>query len=499
MDVATRQALVGDRDSQVRVEPGRMIGNYEIIGCLARGGMGSVWVARHHGARGFTKLVAMKTILPELAVDPAFERMLSEEARLAALIRHPNVCEIFELVEREGLLALSMEWVDGESLSRLLATTGRPLEPRVAARIVAEAAAGLHAAHELCDEDGRPLGLVHRDVSPQNILISRDGHVRLSDFGIAKAMNSMREATATGQVRGKLAYMSPEQARNEELDRRSDVFSLGVVLYVAVLGKRPFSRPEERSEVVLARLLKGEYAPPCAVDPSCPPEIAAIITRAMQTDKALRYQSADELRRDLEQWLFASGALTTELDVARVLNDRCGEALDQRTSVIRASLDGRRSDPDCAREGWSKAIPAEHATTRALMAGSEAPATSRVQQTLPLLAIGCSLAALAVTAAVRITGLAKTQIVPSAAAGLSARPSGPSSSSRQLPRLEARTQGTNAPAAGSARAEPPSAPASAPSARDPKNQGTRAPAPRGRVPAEPPRRTKHIGPVERDL
>jgi serine/threonine protein kinase len=499
MDVAARQALVSGRDLQVRVEPGRMLGNYEIIGCLARGGMGSVWVARHHGARGFTKLVAMKTILPELAVDPVFERMLSEEARLAALIRHPNVCEIFELIEREGLLALSMEWVDGESLSRLLATTGRPLEARIAARIVAQAAAGLHAAHELCDEDGRSLGLVHRDVSPQNILISRDGHVRLSDFGIAKAMNSLREATATGQVRGKLAYMSPEQARNEELDRRSDVFSLGVVLYVAVLGKRPFSRPEERSEEVLARLLRGEYAPPCEVDPSCPPEIAAIVTRAMHTDKALRYQSADELRCDLEKWLFASGALTTEHDVARVLNDRCGAALDQRTSVIRGSLDGRRSETDCARQGWSSAIPAEHATTRGLTPGSGSPATRRVRRALPLFAIGCSFVALVIAAAVRIAGVPKTRLAPEAAAGLSTRPSSPSSSFEAIRRPEVRTQEMEAIAAGSARAKATSPPASAPSARDPQKKGTLAPAPPARAPVEPLRPRKYIGPVERDL
>jgi eukaryotic-like serine/threonine-protein kinase len=407
---------VGASGALTRVEPGRRLGNYQILRCIGHGGMASVWVAQQHGARGFTKLVALKTILPELAVDPGFERMLLEEARLAALIRHPNVCEIFELIELEGLLAVSMEWVDGVSLSGMLAGSKQRLDPRIAARIVAQAGAGLHAAHELRDEGGRALGLVHRDVSPQNILISRDGHVRLSDFGIAKAMDNRREATAAGQVKGKLAYMSPEQARDDELDRRSDVFSLGIVLYCSVLGKRPFSRPGERRDQALARLLDVDYPRPREVDPTCPAELASIIERAMQQDPALRYQSADELRQALEQWLLTSGALTTEHAVARALNERCGSALDERASSIRAALDAQlgvpRSEPErVSRERGVSAMPADTTVAHGAVKTGKGPQKRAVLRLRPAAFLGVA-SLLAIAASVRLTGLDTVQQAP---------------------------------------------------------------------------------------
>ena len=417
--------VVGVSSPLTRVEPGMRLGNHQVLRCIGNGGMASVWVAKRHGARGFSKLVALKTILPEFAVEPGFERMLLEEARLAALIHHPNVCEIFELIELDGLLAVSMEWVDGESLSGMLGGSKQRLDPRIAARIVAQAGAGLHAAHELRDEAGRELGLVHRDVSPQNILLSRDGHVRLSDFGIAKAMDNRREATAAGQVKGKLAYMSPEQARNDELDRRSDVFSLGIVLYCAVLGKRPFSRPGERRDQALSRLLKVDYARPREVDPTCPAEIASIIERAMQQDPAARYQSADELRHDLERWLLTSGALTTEHDVARALHERCGVRLDQRWGSIRAALDAcielPRSEPDqVSPEAWSSSTAAPADTTVVIPLATtpeQRPAKLPALRWLP-----AALAALLVLAErVELTGFSPVQRAP--AIVVAARPS----------------------------------------------------------------------------
>lgn len=337
---------------------GAMLGNYRLLFSVARGGMAEVWVARQHGARGFTKLVALKMILPDLATEEGFERMFAEEARLAGLIRHPNVCEVFELIELGGRLALSMEWVDGDTLARLLKGRG-PLDPRVAARIVAESAAGLHAAHELRGEEGEPLNLVHRDVSPQNILISRDGHVKLSDFGIAKALSSGRETTAVGQVKGKISYMSPEQAEARPLDRRSDVFALGVVLYVATLGRRPFSAEGTNVGVMLERLRQGEFDRPRRVNPSFPPQLAAIIERALQSDPTRRYQTAAALRLDLENWLASSGPLLTEADVARVLAERRGGELDKRESSIRDALSPRPalgSDHGGGTSAWSSTV-----------------------------------------------------------------------------------------------------------------------------------------------
>src|SRR5690606_10938341 len=186
---------------------------------------------------------------PTLSSDPTFEAMFLDEARVAASVHHPNVCQIFDLGEDAGVLYLAMEWVNGESLARILKPPAKSgsgkreperLNARIAARIIADAAAGLHAAHELADESGQHLGVVHRDVSPQNILVSLTGNVKVTDFGVAKALGMNHEATAAGQVKGKAAYMSPEQATGGEIDRRSDIFALGIVLYEITTGQRPF-------------------------------------------------------------------------------------------------------------------------------------------------------------------------------------------------------------------------------------------------------------------
>jgi serine/threonine protein kinase len=374
------RTLVGMPALPQPIAAGTTLGPYGIIAHLARGGMANVWVARHHGARGFSKLVALKTILPEFAEDQGFQRMFFEEARLAALIRHPHVCEIFEFTELNGSLSLSMEWVDGDSLSNMLARDPRPLDRRVASRIIAQAAAGLHAAHELRDDSGRALNLVHRDVSPQNILISRDGHVKLSDFGIAKVLHSQRENTAVGIVRGKLTYMSPEQARSGRLDRRSDIFSLGVVLYLATLAARPFFNSRESKQVGLTRLLRGEYARPHQVDPAFPRALEAIIERALQRDADLRYATAAEFRRDLEEWLVTSGPLITENDVARVLEDRCGNDVARRQELLRGP-DARRHVPETERtvvitagSGPAGAVPAVERTGASVSTAVDLPA-----------------------------------------------------------------------------------------------------------------------------
>ena len=330
-----------------RVEPGTLLGNYRILRCIARGGMASVWVASHRSARGLSKVVTLKTILPELAADPSFEAMFVQEARLASLIHHPNVCETFELIDIDGVLALSMEWVDGASLSRMLSASTAPLDARIAARIAAQAAAGLHAAHELCDEQGRPMKLVHRDVSPQNILLSRDGHVRISDFGIAKAMCSLRNHSPASLVQGKAAYLSPEQSRDEPLDRRSDIFSLGAVLYLAAVGRRPFARRNLPACPAQLRPLQWSFAPPLQVNPSLPPPLAAIIERAMATDPLRRYQTAAEMRHELELWLSTSGPLVAEQDVARILDARCGDVIEHQQKLIRVAISWERE----ARQG----------------------------------------------------------------------------------------------------------------------------------------------------
>ncbi len=191
---------------------GMALGRYELLAPVAVGGMARVWAARLHGHHGFTKLVAIKTILPHLANDPEFERMLIDEARIAAGVRHPNVVEVYELGDERGVLYIAMEWVHGDSLAQVLKAAKGPLDPRVAARLVAEVADGLHAAHNLTDDEGRALEVVHRDVSPHNVLVSLDGSVKVTDFGVARAAGASHQATLAGQLKGKIAFMAPEQA-----------------------------------------------------------------------------------------------------------------------------------------------------------------------------------------------------------------------------------------------------------------------------------------------
>jgi serine/threonine-protein kinase len=322
-----------------RLEPGKMFGSYEVLLCVARGGMARVWAARQHGARGFTRLVALKTVLPDLD-EPEFEAMFVDEARVAARIHHPNVCEIFELIEHEGVLALSMEWIDGDTLNAVIErpATERALDMRIAAQIVAQAAAGLHAAHSLLDDAGAPMQLVHRDVSPQNILISRGGHVKVADFGIAKALGGSREATAAGQIKGKLSYMSPEQADGKLLDRRSDIFSLGVVLYQTTVGVHPFRRANQAKHELLFRLLLEPITPPSRVVPGYPLELEAIVMRALARNPDERFATADELRNQLQNWLVRTGPLVTEHHIARLVAERIGASIEKRAARIQRAV-----------------------------------------------------------------------------------------------------------------------------------------------------------------
>ncbi|MBK8995206.1 MAG: serine/threonine protein kinase [Myxococcales bacterium] len=323
------------------VRAGTRLGRYEILVAVAQGGMARVWAAKQHGQRGFSKLVAIKTILPQLAKDPAFESMFLDEAHLSAGVHHPNVCEIFDLGEEQGTLYIAMEWVNGEALNRIVKPpvpkgekgVSERLNARIAARIVADAAKGLHAAHELRDDSGQLVGLVHRDVSPQNILISLDGVVKVTDFGVAKALAKQQEATMAGQVKGKVAYMAPEQARGAAIDRRSDVFALGIVLYEITTAVRPFAGTNELE--VMRSLAAGRFDPPSAVVAGYPKELESIVLTAMSMDPDQRFPSADAMRLALEEWLAHSGPVVSEAHVAATVRERVGRHVDERIARIR--------------------------------------------------------------------------------------------------------------------------------------------------------------------
>ncbi len=278
---------------------GSRVGRYELLRRLAIGGMAELHLACATGVAGFQKVVVLKRVLPHLAADRDFVRMFLDEARLAAHLDHPNVVQVQDSGETGGEYYYAMEYVHGRNARELLGAAshagGMPLE--VALTIAIGVASALDHAHRRVDLEGRPLELVHRDVSPSNVLVSYDGAVKLTDFGIAKAATRNHE-TMAGTMKGKIGYMSPEQCRGEEVDRRSDIFSLGVVLFELTTCERLFYADNDFA--VLNRVVSGVFDRPSHRVPGYPPELEAIVVRALATDREQRYESADALRRALE-------------------------------------------------------------------------------------------------------------------------------------------------------------------------------------------------------
>ncbi len=275
------------------------VGRYEVVGLLATGGMAEVLLGRLRGPSGFERPVVIKRILPHLARVAEFRQMFLDEARVAARIRHRNVVSVHELGEDGQDLFLVMEYLEGESLAsltRLLKRKGVGIPARLGAYVVAEACAGLHAAHELKAPDGTSLGLVHRDVSPHNVFVLYDGQVKVIDFGIAKAKTSDAH-TKTGQIKGKFAYMAPEQCIAEPLDRRADVFALGILLFEATTGTRLFERDNDL--LVLRAICQDPLPRPSSLVPGYPESLEAVCMKALARGRDERYESAAAMRRDL--------------------------------------------------------------------------------------------------------------------------------------------------------------------------------------------------------
>jgi serine/threonine-protein kinase len=290
--------------SQQDIGPGHVLGRYELLMPIAAGGMAMVWAARLKGTRGFQKIVAVKTMLPKLSEDDQFEKMFLDEASLASKVRHPNACEILDLGEQDGVLFLAMEWIDGVPLNQLMKAAKQKggVPTTVATRIVMQASAGLHAAHELTDGKGKLIGLVHRDISPQNILVTFDGVAKVVDFGVAKATALGDGATQVGQLKGKVSYMAPEQVRGEPIDRRADVFAMGIVLYALTTGKHPF-RKESEGATLFAITAPEPVVPPRKFLPDYPEMLQDVLLKALEKDRDLRYASASELLRALDKAL----------------------------------------------------------------------------------------------------------------------------------------------------------------------------------------------------
>ncbi len=323
-----------------KLAPGMVLGRYELLLPIAQGGMATVWAARQKGSRGFQKTVAIKTMLPTLSDDSQFEQMFLDEAALAAKIHHPNVAEILDLGEQDEILYLVMEWVDGEALSivhKAARKNNTQLPQRIALRMIIQACAGLHAAHELHDENDVPLQLVHRDVSPQNILVTYDGSVKLVDFGVAKAVGRAGGETTAGQLKGKVPYMSPEQTRGGNVDRRTDIFAMGIVLYKLTTGLHPFLG--ENDLITMRNIITRPLLPPRVKNPSFPQELEQVLVKCLQKDPEKRYQTMIELGNALERALNSMGVADDDIGgfVRTLMGDRGAKRRAALRDAVRAA------------------------------------------------------------------------------------------------------------------------------------------------------------------
>ncbi|XXX78392.1 serine/threonine-protein kinase [Sorangium sp. So ce134] len=345
-----------------------MLGRYELLLPIAAGGMAMVWAARLKGTRGFQKIVAVKTMLPKLSEDDQFERMFLLEASLASQIRHPHAVEILDLGEQDGVLFLAMEWIDGVPLSQVMKTakrrTGVPIP--IALRIVMQACAGLHAAHELKDHSGTLVGLVHRDISPQNILVTYDGMTKVVDFGVAKATAFNDSTTKAGQLKGKVSYTAPEQVRGDPIDRRVDVFAMGIVLYVLTTGKHPFRR-ESEGATLFAISSPDPVVAPHTFQPDYPPLLEAVLLRALEKERDQRYATANELMRALDKAL-PPNQRASEEDVANFIRELFEEEHQQTRAALAEALERADRSPLSNNLGISDVTGTSHSVVSAFNA-----------------------------------------------------------------------------------------------------------------------------------
>ena len=315
----------------------RTLGRYALYGEIAAGGMATVHYGRVLGDEGFARVVAIKCLLPELAKDPAFVRMFLAEGRLASRVRHPNVVATHDVVSLEGELFHVMEYVAGDSLSRLMRKCrelGEPIPPRIAVAIVCGLLEGLHAAHEAKSEKGRPLGLVHRDVSPQNCLVGVDGTSRVLDFGVATATNMVDEAP--DHIKGKVSYMAPEQLAHESVDRRTDVYAASVVLWEALTGQRLFKADDISTLIV--NIMADPVRLPSELAKDIPRELDGVVMKGLEREIKDRWASARDMAVLLEKALPPAQPREVGEWVLRVGGERIQYRSDVVTEIETQSL-----------------------------------------------------------------------------------------------------------------------------------------------------------------
>jgi serine/threonine-protein kinase len=311
---------------------GTRYGKYVLVRKLAEGGMAEIFLAKQRGPEGFERNVVIKRMLKHLSDEPDFVTMFLDEARLAAQLGHPNIVQLHDLGYADGFYFICMEYLPGEDLAGILRAAVRqkiqiPID--IAVRSIAAAAQGLHFAHEFADESGKPLNIVHRDISPSNVFLTYQGQIKVLDFGIAKAEIRIAR-TATGVVKGKYNYMSPEQARGENVDRRADIHALGVVLYEALTLTKPFAR--ENDMALLNAILSHDFAPPHNQRPDVAPGLERVILKAMSAKPEERYQTAREMAVELAGFV-SPGAPSAEVQVSDFMARLFGE--ERKTAKMR--------------------------------------------------------------------------------------------------------------------------------------------------------------------
>jgi len=298
---------------------GRRVGRYEIVRHLASGGMAELYIARQQAMGGFEKPVVLKLLQPRYAEKPSVVTMFLDEARLAAKLNHPSIVHVYDVAEEGGMKYIAMEYIDGETVADIVKqglAVGNYLPLEHAVHLVAQTAAGLAYAHERREPDGRVLRIVHRDVSPTNILVSYEGQTKIVDFGIARAQDELREES--GILPGKASYMSPEQIRGLGADYRSDIFALGIILYELTLCQRLY---RGAPEAVMRRIVDENITPPTAIRRDYPPALELIVMRALEKRPEDRYQSAESMRHELEEFLDDSGLRTGNRRVSLYMNE----------------------------------------------------------------------------------------------------------------------------------------------------------------------------------
>ncbi len=317
----------------------RMFGKYRLMAHLATGGMAEIFLASQSSLAGFEKLIVIKRILPNLARESRFVEMFFDEARIAAMLNHPNVVQIFDLGRVDGKYFIAMEYLPGESLSSLIRkcrSRNTTIPPELAAGIVMKAAEGLHHAHSLTGKDGQSLNIVHRDVSPQNIFVLYDGGVKVVDFGIAVAAFRTSK-TRTGTLKGKFAYMSPEQILGEKLDGRSDVFSLGIILWECLVGRKLFGQDSDLK--LLQTITQKDVSSPALFNPDVCERLATINLAALVRDRDQRTESAAQLRASLGAYLKQAPVDADTLAIQTFMQENFRERIEAKRKLIEGAQD----------------------------------------------------------------------------------------------------------------------------------------------------------------